>query len=273
MSLYNHYSCLLIWLCFVYFFGVLFFTKGFLLKRLVIDKKTYCQVNTDDNCAPSLNNNDYEYDHFHDLSSDNGEHIKDICWLPKRYNKSIIIVIDALRFDFIKFVPDKDNLLLYQNKMRTINYLLHKKPYQSKLYQFIADPPTTTMQRLKGLTTGSLPTFVDAGANFASSEITEDNIIDQLRMLNKKIIFMGDDTWSSLFPDRFERSYYFPSFDVKDLHSVDDGISRHLIPEIRKLDWDIIIAHYLGVDHCGHRYGPEHPAMEEKLIQMDKIIR
>ena len=36
-------------------------------------------------------------------------------------------------------------------------------PQQTALFRFIADPPTTTMQRLKGLTTGSLPTFVDAG--------------------------------------------------------------------------------------------------------------
>ena len=34
--------------------------------------------------------------------------------------------------------------------------------------RFLADPPTTTMQRLKGLTTGSLPTFIDVSANFAS---------------------------------------------------------------------------------------------------------
>jgi len=36
------------------------------------------------------------------------------------------------------------------------------------------------MQRLKGLTTGSLPTFIDAGSNFASSEINEDNFLDQI---------------------------------------------------------------------------------------------
>ena len=44
----------------------------------------------------------------------------------------------------------------------------------------MADPPTTTMQRLKALTTGSLPTFIDAGSNFATNEINEDNIIDQV---------------------------------------------------------------------------------------------
>lgn len=38
-------------------------------------------------------------------------------------------------------------------------------------------------------------------------------------------------------------------------------------------DWDVLVAHFLGVDHCGHRFGPDHPAMADKLIQMDGVIR
>jgi len=40
------------------------------------------------------------------------------------------------------------------------------------------------------------------GSNFASSEITEDNLIDQLIASNKSLVFMGDDTWESLYPNR-----------------------------------------------------------------------
>lgn len=28
----------------------------------------------------------------------------------------------------------------------------------------------------------------------------------------------------------------------------------------------------MGVDHCGHRHGPEHPEMRRKLRQMDDLI-
>jgi phosphatidylinositol glycan class O len=38
-------------------------------------------------------------------------------------------------------------------------------------------------------------------------------------------------------------------------------------------EWGLLIAHYLGVDHCGHRYGPDHPAMAAKLTEMDRAIR
>src|SRR5947199_10384957 len=36
--------------------------------------------------------------------------------------------------------------------------------------------------------------------------------------------------------------------------------------------WDVMVGHFLGVDHAGHRYGPDHPAMTTKLRQMDEFI-
>ena len=38
-------------------------------------------------------------------------------------------------------------------------------------------------------------------------------------------------------------------------------------------DWDVLIAHFLGVDHVGHTHGPNHTAMTSKLKQMDKMLR
>lgn len=38
----------------------------------------------------------------------------------------------------------------------------------------------------------------------------------------------------------------------------------------------MLIAHYLGVDHAGHRYGPNHPEMARKLMEtntrLEKLI-
>lgn len=42
----------------------------------------------------------------------------------------------------------------------------------------------------------------------------------QLVQNRKRVTMMGDDTWMQLFPHHFERSYPFPSFNVKDLHTV-----------------------------------------------------
>ena len=198
------------------------------------------------------------------------------CWMPAKFNKTVVIIIDALRYDFAYYnstLAEAKDELPYHNKLKVIHELLTERPMNSRLLKFVADPPTTTMQRLKGLSTGSLPTFVDVGANFHSSEITEDNWIDQLLSQDKEIVFMGDDTWLNLFPNRFKREYPFPSFNVQDLDTVDNGVLEHLLPEIGNGDWDVLIAHFLGVDHCGHRYGPNHPEMTRKLEQMDRVIR
>lgn len=253
----KRYFIILSWFAFVTSGGLLLFTRGFLLTRLVVEEKSLCNVN------------------FTTKTDQHGGEDDQGCWMHRRFRRAVIIVIDALRYDFAAPHPSQKGSidLPYQNKLKVIRELLRKKPERTRLYKFVADPPTTTLQRLKGLMTGSLPTFVDAGSNFASSEITEDNLIDQLLNAGKNITFMGDDTWMGLFPDRFKKSFAFPSLNVKDLHSVDDAVMEHLVPELKEKDWDVLIAHFLGVDHCGHRYGPNHPAMADKLSQMDKMIR
>ncbi|VDO43333.1 unnamed protein product [Brugia timori] len=49
-------------------------------------------------------------------------------------------------------------------------------------------------------------------------------------------------------------------------------ISDNLFDELVKSDWTVLIAHFLGVDHCGHKYGPDHPEMSKKLKQMNEIL-
>ena len=120
---------LFVWVCLLYTIGILVFTKGFLLKRVVIPDKSRCVNNT----------------------------VKRSCSLPPTFSKAVLLVIDALRFDFAQYNESlEDNLTLpYQNKLTVLHELTTKSPQNGRLYKFIADPPTTTMQRLKGLTTGT----------------------------------------------------------------------------------------------------------------------
>lgn len=84
---------------------------------------------------------------------------------------------------------------------------------------------------------------------------------------------MGDITWPQLFPGSFNISKPFPCFNVKDLHTVDDGIWEHLIPVIKEPHaWDVLIAHFLGVDHAGHTYGVASQEMGAKLQQLDEYV-
>uniref|UniRef100_A0A3P8RYZ5 GPI ethanolamine phosphate transferase 3, catalytic subunit n=1 Tax=Amphiprion percula TaxID=161767 RepID=A0A3P8RYZ5_AMPPE len=241
---------LLLWMSSVFFVGLYLFVGGFLLVRLEVNRTSGCE------------------DVLHP-----GQDPVDFCWARPRFRRAVLLIIDALKIDFARFDPNNTTPRPYQNKLPVLQETASSRPLQSRLYPFRADPPTTTMQRIKGFTTGSLPTFVDVGNNFASSAILEDNLIHQLGKEGKRVVFMGDDTWENLFPKKFHRSLPFPSFNVKDLHTVDNGILQHLYNTIIGDDWDVLVAHFLGVDHCGHRFGPDHPAMADKLTQMDGVIR
>ena len=157
--------------------------------------------------------------------------------------------------------------------MPFVRDLLRENPSNAKLFRFIADPPTTTMQRLKALTTGGLPTFIDIGSNFNSYEIQEDSLIRQVSRNGRNVTFIGDDTWLGLYPSMLSRVFPFPSLNVKDIHTVDNGVLSQLYSELERRDADLLIGHFLGVDHIGHTYGPSHWTMGEKLPQMDKMVR
>uniref|UniRef100_A0A0N4Z269 GPI ethanolamine phosphate transferase 3 n=1 Tax=Parastrongyloides trichosuri TaxID=131310 RepID=A0A0N4Z269_PARTI len=193
-----------------------------------------------------------------------------LCWNKPHFKKAIWIIIDALRYDFL----DTSNVSTkqYQNRLKITGDLMKHQPNNTIVSLFIADPPTTTYQRIKGLTTGSLPTFIEIKDNFDAGGIDEDNVIDQLIKNGHNITFMGDDTWVSLFKNKFNKQFDAPSFDVYDLDTVDNVVLENIYNEMKNDDWSLIIGHFLGVDHCGHRYGPDHPIMLSKLDQMNDML-
>lgn len=171
--------------------------------------------------------------------------------IPIKFDQVIFIIIDALRYDFIKPNHGLTNSN-YIDQMPFVKELLEKNFTQSTLLKLIADPPTTTLQRLKALTTGTLPTFIDLSYNFIGYEIEEDNILNQLKNnhYQRNISLLGDDTWLALYPNiKFKHLHVYPSFDVHDLDTVDNGILKHLwtvIEETRHEQLSFIIAHFLG---------------------------
>lgn len=256
-----------VWMLCIHAIGIAYFTSGFLLTRLVLDEKSKCDVNPVEGTATK---------EINVLADWKGRGtVEGGCWHPKTFERAVVVIIDALRYDFTVPVGDDAE---FHNAFPFLYDTAVKSPNNAFLRPFIADPPTTTLQRLKGLTTGTLPTFIDMGSNFAGTAIEEDNLLIQLRDNGKKIVHLGDDTWDALFPGYFEAniSKAYDSFNVWDLHSVDNGVLEHIFPLMkpdRKGEWDLLIGHLLGVDHAGHRYGPAHSAMTAKLRQMDDFIR
>lgn len=140
--------------------GMLIFSHGFLLTRQVVLFNSSCE--------------DFKVveDHVERKSKESINKVKDLpaeCWMTPTFRRAVILIIDALRYDFAAYNHSLkvEEALHYQNKMPVFKNILQSKPRQAYLVPFFADAPTTTMQRLKGLTTGSLPTFIDASHNFA----------------------------------------------------------------------------------------------------------
>ncbi|XP_047422400.1 GPI ethanolamine phosphate transferase 2 isoform X3 [Sciurus carolinensis] len=179
------------------------------------------------------------------------------------FNRVVIVLIDALRDDFVfgskgvKYMP-------------YTTYLVEKGASHSFVAE--AKPPTVTMPRIKALMTGSLPGFVDVIRNLNSPALLEDSVIRQAKAAGKRVIFYGDETWVKLFPKHFVEYDGTTSFFVSDYTEVDDNVTRHLDTVLKRGDWDMLILHYLGLDHIGHISGPNSPLIGRKLSEMDSVL-
>eukprot|EP01135_Chromosphaera_perkinsii_P009355 Nk52_evm31s1737 gene=Nk52_evmTU31s1737 len=180
--------------------------------------------------------------------------------IPARFGRLVLVMIDALRYDFV----------FERESMKFVK----KKIQKGEAFPFVsrAHAPTVTMPRIKALLTGGIPGFLDFVLNFASSSLQEDNLVHQLHAAGKKMVFYGDDTWLRLFPGYFDREEGTTSFYVADYTEVDRNVSRHIVPELQRGDWDCMFLHYLGVDHIGHLEGPRSALLPRKLEEMDSVI-
>ena len=146
----------LIWVFSVHLAGIYLFTRGFLLTRLSLSDTSNCSTQ--------------------------------ICDGSPVHRRAVFLIIDALRSDFVTPNPPSPASPFHHNILTLPRELTEKRPNHSLIFNSYADPPTTTLQRIKGITTGSLPTFVDVGSNFGGSSIMEDSILKQLKLGGKKVM-------------------------------------------------------------------------------------
>ncbi|XP_042507866.1 GPI ethanolamine phosphate transferase 2 isoform X2 [Macadamia integrifolia] len=140
-------------------------------------------------------------------------------------------------------------------------------------YHAKAAPPTVTMPRLKAMVSGAIGGFLDVAFNFNTQALLDDNILGQFYDIGWRMVMHGDETWLKLFPGLFTRYDGVSSFYVKDTIEVDHNVSRHLEVELSTDDWNLLILHYLGLDHVGHTGGRSSNLMIPKLMEMDEIIK
>ncbi|OOO05777.1 UPF0642 domain-containing protein [Aspergillus oryzae] len=185
---------------------------------------------------------------------------------PGVFDKVIFMVVDALRSDFV--YSQHSGFLFTQSLIRSGAAL----PFTA-----YASAPTVTMPRLKAITTGSVPSFLDVILNIAEADTSstlmhQDTWLAQLKAKGGKLVMYGDDTWLKLFPGMFHRADGTTSFFVSDFTEVDNNVTRHIPNELLQDDWSAFIMHYLGLDHIGHKAGPNSPYMITKQHEMDSVV-
>lgn len=189
-----------------------------------------------------------------------------------QFDNLVLVVVDAMRADFM-YAQDISHMPFVHQLVTKGDAL----PFTAH-----ASPPTVTLPRLKGITSGSTPSFLDAILNIADDNddtqgmTGNDSWLNQLKKQGKSLRFYGDDTWLKLFPpeDYFDRYEGTNSFFVSDFTEVDNNVTRHLDAELNLIKGnDVLILHYLGLDHIGHKGGPRSPYMKEKQEEMDSIIK
>lgn len=111
-------------------FAILLFTRGFLLTRSELSQHSQCGDVLQSPCFPPQQNGS-------------------ACWTKPAVDRLVIIVLDALRFDFVApstFFPEKKP---WMDKLQVLHEYASKNQSTAKIFKAIADPPTTSLQRLK----------------------------------------------------------------------------------------------------------------------------
>ncbi|KJP86434.1 hypothetical protein AK88_03896 [Plasmodium fragile] len=204
------------------------------------------------------------------------------------YDRIVILMIDALRFDFTLYDPNYNKELendeslvaekntskevkFFQNNMTLLHDILKTEKEQTMLFRFQADAPTITTSRLKSMVIGSIPNYLDLNENFSPSDDIQDNFIEQLYYNKKTVAAIGDDTLVKLTKN-VSRKLVYESFNIFDLYDLDNKSKKHFYEEYPLDYWDILYVHVLGVDHVGHVGKPNSRKMKNVLKDFDIFV-
>ncbi|XP_074558962.1 uncharacterized protein LOC141814907 isoform X3 [Curcuma longa] len=197
---------------------------------------------------------------------------KELSKVPPSYNRLVLMVIDGLPAEFVLGRDNKPPAKTMTEAMPYTQSLLSAG--KARAYHAKAEPPTVTMPRLKAMVSGAVGGFLDVAFNFNTQALLDDNLLaDQFKRIGWNLVMLGDETWIKLFPKLFIRQDGVSSFFVKDTIQVDFNVSRHLDVELAAEDWNLLILHYLGLDHVGHIGGRCSILMAPKLKEMDDVIK
>lgn len=110
-----------------------------------------------------------------------------------------------------------------------------------------------TMVRIRSFASGQNSQFQDIRYNLVGSQAPMDNIFKQALSLGDQFVFIGDHTWSDMFPG-CKRHYHRDCLDIFKVknNSCDKFTEKSIWDDIGKGDWKILVAHFMDIDHVAH---------------------
>ena len=91
-----------------------------------------------------------------------------------------------------------------------------------------------------------------------------------------RIYFIGDDVWTSLYNSSFQKRFEIhDSFNIYEFDETNNVQLFFDLLENKTDDWDVLITHFLELDHYGHQYStsqPNHFKVENALEKLNSII-
>ena len=105
----------------------------------------------------------------------------------KSDRKVILLMVDALREDFVEFDTNTPRYLdleapyAYDGwRMRLFKDLMDAWPERTMMFPLVSEMPTVTIIRIKSILTGALTSLFDLSEEFESGQVTEDSVLQQL---------------------------------------------------------------------------------------------
>ncbi|RZR72400.1 hypothetical protein BHM03_00013209 [Ensete ventricosum] len=145
--------------------AIYLFTRGFLLTRTELASYSHCSDLTHSPCSSISYSRRRSNSTPPPDESPDELHQDRRCWTKPAVDRLVIIVLDALRQSFLSALPRLLSSFHKQIGRPNSDFLIYKKPWMDKLrvlqklaaaegssariFKAIADPPTTSLQRLK----------------------------------------------------------------------------------------------------------------------------
>jgi len=192
-------------------------------------------------------------------------------WFERKV-KVVMVIIDAMRFDYLLEYENIDHLeRLKQNKFKKFNQAYYDDPEKFVVLRARSDSPTFTSMRVPCFMTGNIPEKAHIMTNFGGLAISEDSLLRQIKLAGKKTYFAGDPVLHQYFPEYLTVGTQTRGFDIRD-DQVDDATHDFIKQKITDNDFDMLIAHLLMIDHTAHFHDLFDERTAKAIENVDQFI-